>query len=275
MIGTVASVMTLLMTVGLPYKPTSAGTSGFARTMPRLPSSDSSSACRWTSNIGENAEAVSALARGECELAGFHLPIGPFRSTCAEIYRPYLEHQLIHLTRRTQGLFLPKGNPKGIEGLRDLGRGDMRFVNRQPGSGTHMLLDLSLRGVGVDPYQINGYATTEFTHSAIAAFVASGMADRGIGVQPAAHHFGLDFIRIVSEDYFFRPRTRTARRSAARVRVAQQCFQRQRRASRWLRSGAVRLAGRYRRRADRLMCETNRKRRAPGKSCRPQRYALT
>jgi molybdate transport repressor ModE-like protein len=154
----------------------------------------------------ESAEAVSALARGECELAGFHLPIGPFRSTCAEIYRPFLDpkkHQLIRLTRRTQGLFLPKGNPKHIDGLRDLARSDVRFVNRQPGSGTRMLLDLSLRSVGVDPDQINGYATTELTHSAIAAFVASGMADLGFGVQPAAQHFALDFIPIVDEDYFF------------------------------------------------------------------------
>lgn len=154
----------------------------------------------------ESAEAVSALARGECELAGFHLPIGEFRSTCADIYRPFLDrnrHQLIRLTRRTQGLFLPKGNPKQISGLRDLARGDVRFVNRQPGSGTRMLLDLSLRSVGVDPDQINGYATTELTHSAIAAFVASGMADLGFGVQPAAHHFALDFIPIIDEDYFF------------------------------------------------------------------------
>ncbi|SAL38258.1 substrate-binding domain-containing protein [Caballeronia humi] len=154
----------------------------------------------------ESAEAVSALARGECELAGFHLPVGEFRSTCAQIYREFLDperHQLIHLTRRTQGLFLPKGNPKHIEGLHDLARDDVRFVNRQPGSGTRMLLDLSLRSIGVDPDQINGYATTELTHSAIAAFVASGMADLGFGVQPAAQHFALDFIPVIDEDYFF------------------------------------------------------------------------
>ncbi|MDR5737769.1 MULTISPECIES: substrate-binding domain-containing protein [unclassified Caballeronia] len=154
----------------------------------------------------ESAEAVRALARSECELAGFHLPIGEFRSICADIYRPYLDskkHQLIRLTRRTQGLFLAKGNPKGVAGLRDLARDDVRFVNRQPGSGTRMLLDLALRGVGVDPDQINGYASTELTHSAIAAFVASGMADLGFGVQPAAQHFGLDFIPIIDEDYFF------------------------------------------------------------------------
>jgi molybdate transport repressor ModE-like protein len=154
----------------------------------------------------ESAEAVAALARGECELAGFHLPVGEFRATCAQIYRPFLDphkHQLIRLTRRTQGLFLPKGNPKGIDGLHDLARSDVRFVNRQPGSGTRMLLDLSLRRIGVDPDQINGYATTELTHSAIAAFVASGMADLGFGVQPAAQHFALDFIPVIDEDYFF------------------------------------------------------------------------
>jgi molybdate transport repressor ModE-like protein len=154
----------------------------------------------------ESAEAVIALSRGECELAGFHLPLGEFRAICAQTYGPYLDpdkHQLIHLTRRTQGLFVPKGNPKGIEGLHDLSRADVRFVNRQPGSGTRMLLDLSLRAIGVDPDQINGYATSELTHSAIAAFVASGMADLGFGVQPAAQHFTLDFIPVIDEDYFF------------------------------------------------------------------------
>ncbi len=85
--------------------------------------------------------------------------------------------------------------------MRDLARGDVRFVNRR--SGTRMLLDLSPRGVGIDPDQINGYASTELTHSAIAAFVASRMADLGFGVQPAAQHFALDFIPIVDEDYFF------------------------------------------------------------------------
>lgn len=154
----------------------------------------------------DSADAVSALARGECDLAGFHLPLGEFRAACADTYRHWLDpqrHVLVHLTRRKQGLFLGKGNPKGIDGLSDLARDDIRFVNRQPGSGTRMLLDLALRKVGVDPDRVNGYASTELTHSAIAAFVASGMADVGFGVEPAAHHFGLDFIPIVEEDYYF------------------------------------------------------------------------
>ncbi|KDB06138.1 transcriptional regulator of molybdate metabolism, LysR family [Burkholderia sp. lig30] len=154
----------------------------------------------------ESVEAMQALARGECELAGFHLPRGAFRAQCAQIYRPWLDdarHVLVHLTRRKQGLFVARGNPKRVDGLSDLARDDIRFVNRQPGSGTRMLLDLALREVGVDPERINGYASAELTHSAIAAFVASGMADLGFGVEPAAHHFGLDFIPVVDEDYYF------------------------------------------------------------------------
>jgi molybdate transport repressor ModE-like protein len=154
----------------------------------------------------DSADAVTALARGECDLAGFHLPRGEFRDACANTYRRWLDperHVLLHLTQRKQGLFLSKGNPKQISDLRDLSRDDIRFVNRQPGSGTRMLLDLALRRVGVDPDRVNGYASTELTHSAIAAFVASGMADVGFGVEPAAHHFGLDFVPIVDEDYYF------------------------------------------------------------------------
>ncbi|KVE25759.1 LysR family transcriptional regulator [Burkholderia singularis] len=154
----------------------------------------------------ESVEAVKALARGECDLAGFHLPLGAFREQCAQIYRPWLDdarHVLIHLTRRKQGLFVPRSNPKRIRGLADLARDDIRFVNRQPGSGTRMLLDLALRALGIDPERINGYASAELTHSAIAAFVASAMADLGFGVEPAARHFGLDFIPIVDEDYYF------------------------------------------------------------------------
>lgn len=154
----------------------------------------------------DSVDAITALARGECDLAGFHLPRGDFRAACADAYRHWLDpqrHVFIHLTRRKQGLFVGRGNPKRIAGLADLARADIRFVNRQPGSGTRMLIDLLLTRIGVDPERVNGYASSELTHSAIAAFVASGMADVGFGVEPAAHHFGLDFIPIADEDYYF------------------------------------------------------------------------
>ncbi|GAB6848025.1 MULTISPECIES: substrate-binding domain-containing protein [Paraburkholderia] len=169
----------------------------------------------------DSADAIAALARGECDLAGFHLPRGEFRDACAAVYRRWLDpdrHVLIHLTRRKQGLFLARGNPKRIGSLRDLSRDDIRFVNRQPGSGTRMLLDLALTRIGIDPERVNGYASAELTHSAIAAFVASGMADVGFGVEPAAHHFGLDFIPVVDEDYYFAcERARLAREPLAAV----------------------------------------------------------
>jgi len=95
------------------------------------------------------------------------------------------------------------GNPKNIAGLSDLGREGVLFVNRQPGSGTRMLLELMLSRQALSPNAIEGFESAEFTHSAIAAFIASGMADVGFGVQTAAHRFGLDFIPLVRERYFF------------------------------------------------------------------------
>ncbi len=154
----------------------------------------------------DSGEAVAALSRGECDLAGFHLPCGEFRESCAAVFRPLLDddiHVLIHLTRRKQGLFVAQGNPKGVTSLQDMSRTDIRFVNRQRGSGTRMVLDLLLHRSGVNPDQVHSHASTELTHSAIAAFVASGMADLGFGVEPAARHFGLEFIPIIDEDYYF------------------------------------------------------------------------
>jgi molybdate transport repressor ModE-like protein len=153
-----------------------------------------------------SVEAVSALAHGECDLAGFHLPIGAFEAHAARRYRPWLNadrHRLVHLAVRRQGLFVAHGNPKQIRGVADLARPDVRFVNRPEGSGTRVLTELLLQQAGVQPHQVNGYADTEITHSAVAAFIASGMADAGIGVQTAAQRLGLTFLPLLRERYFF------------------------------------------------------------------------
>jgi len=151
-------------------------------------------------------EAVAALAQGDCELAGFHLPLGEFQSAAAARYAPWLDrhqHRLVHLAVRTQGLFVAPGNPLGVRGVADLARSDLRFVNRPEGSGTRVLTDLLLRRHAIAPRQVTGYDSTELTHAAVAAFVASGMADVGMGVQTAAHRFGLHFIPLLKERYFF------------------------------------------------------------------------
>lgn len=151
-------------------------------------------------------DAVAAFSRGESDLAGFHVPIGAFELASAERFGRWLDprsHRLIHLAVRSQGLFVNPGNPLGIQGLEDLVRADVRFVNRQAGSGTRLLLEQMLPAIGVSPSQVNGYENTEFTHSAVAAFIASGMADVGFGVQTAAERFKLDFIPLARERYFF------------------------------------------------------------------------
>ncbi|MFL6709495.1 MAG: substrate-binding domain-containing protein [Massilia sp.] len=152
-----------------------------------------------------SSEAVAALSRGECELAGFHLPVGRFEQAAAAAFRPWLDparHALIHLAYRVQGLFVAKGNPLGIESLADLARPGVRFVNRQEGSGTRVLLELLLADAGIATGAISGYGTAEFTHAAVAAYVASGMADASFGVETAARRFELDFIPIIREQYF-------------------------------------------------------------------------
>lgn len=157
-------------------------------------------------------EALAALARDECDFAGFHVPIGAFEAQAVERYMRWLDparHALIHLAVRRQGLLVARGNPRGIAGLRDLAAGGVRFVNRQPGSGTRMLLELMLDAAGIGPGAINGFNTSEFTHAAVAAFVASGMADVGFGIEAAARRFGLDFIPLAAERYFFAAGTAT------------------------------------------------------------------
>ena len=153
-----------------------------------------------------STDAVAALARRECDLAGFHVPIGEFQPAAMAWYARWLDpaqHCLIHLAVRRQGLFVARGNPLNIRGLADLARPEVRFVNRQVGSGTRKLLELMLAAEGIPAQGINGFNSAEFTHSAVAAYIASGMADVGIGVKTAAERFHLDFIPLLRERYFF------------------------------------------------------------------------
>ena len=151
------------------------------------------------------ADALASLSRGACDIAGFHVPEGERGARAVSQYRNWLdpaEQQLIYLVRRQQGLFVSPGNPKRIDSLSDLQRRGVRFVNRQRGSGTRLLLDTMLEEQGIDPASIDGYMTEEYTHAAVAAYVASGMADAGLGVEPAARQFNLDFVPIAGERYF-------------------------------------------------------------------------
>lgn len=153
-----------------------------------------------------SADAVAALARRECDLAGFHVPTGEFEQPTVAWYKRWLDpaqHCLVQVAVRQQGLFLARGNPHGVHTLADLTRPGVRFVNRQAGSGTRMLFEMMLEKAGVASADIAGFNSAEFTHSAVAAYIASGMADVGIGVQTAAERFNLDFVPLVRERYYF------------------------------------------------------------------------
>lgn len=161
-------------------------------------------------------EALRSLLDGRCVVAGFHVPRlapeGP--SLFAQALRPLLRpgtHKLIGSHWRRQGLMLrPAGagvSPQqGLNGpglLQHLAAGQARLVNRQPGSGTRRLLDHLLAQAGLASSGIDGYDTrVEETHVAVAAAVAAGKADLGLGVEAAAREFGLDFVPLADEDYY-------------------------------------------------------------------------
>jgi len=152
-----------------------------------------------------SVEAVASLHSGGCELAGFHLPVGEFESAAVAHYAPWLKpasQRLIGIATRRLGLMVARGDPKKIYGIRDLARPDVRFINRQSNSGTRFLLDLMLHKEGIASAQVHGYEQCEMTHAAVAACVASGMADVGFGVETPARRFKLDFVPIVTERYF-------------------------------------------------------------------------
>jgi len=156
-----------------------------------------------SANVGSLGGLV-ALQRGEAHLAGSHLldpESGEYNTAYIPRYLPGLAVVLITLVGREQGLLVKHDNPKEILTLADLARSDVRFVNRQRGAGTRVLLDYHLGLLGLASEGIRGYNQEEFTHLAVAAAVASGRADCGLGIPAAARALELDFIPLYQERY--------------------------------------------------------------------------
>ena len=151
-------------------------------------------------------DALEALTAGRCLLAGFHVSDDHAPgSVTAKAFKRHLvpgTHKLIDFARRRQGLMVAPGNPKAIRALPDLTRDDVRFVNRQRGSGTRVEIDQFLASQNIDPARISGFATEETTHLAVAATVAAGAADAGFGIEAAALHYGLTFLPMAGEHYY-------------------------------------------------------------------------
>jgi putative molybdopterin biosynthesis protein len=156
-----------------------------------------------SANVGSQGGLV-ALRRGEAHLAGSHLlnpETGEYNISYIRQYMPNIPVKLIALVGRDQGLMVRKGNPKGVKGLGDLTQPEVQFVNRQRGAGTRVLLDYHLNLMGMSPDSILGYTQEEYTHLGVAAAIASGRADCGLGISAAAQALDLDFIPLFQERY--------------------------------------------------------------------------
>ena len=153
-----------------------------------------------------SVDAIRALNEGRCTVAGFHAPVLPASdSLVARTYRPLLQtgqHKLIGFAVRQQGLMVAPGNPLGLKAWQDLLRPDLRFVNRTLGTGTRLQLDDWLAAQGLTGVAIRGYNREESSHSAVAASVASGQADCGLGIESAARAHQLDFVPLLHEHYW-------------------------------------------------------------------------
>jgi len=156
-----------------------------------------------SANVGSLGGLI-AIRRGETHIAGSHLldmSSGEYNLSYIRQYLLDKKLVVLDLVGREQGLMVTKGNRKAIRDLNDLIRDDITFVNRQRGAGTRVLLDFNLIKLGMKSEQIRGYEHEEYTHLAVAASIASGRADCGLGIAAAAYALDLDFIPLFQELY--------------------------------------------------------------------------
>ena len=156
-----------------------------------------------SANVGSLGGLI-ALKRGEAHLAGTHLldpDTGEYNVPYVKRYLPDTPVVLVTLVGREQGLIVRPGNPKSIQTLADVVRDDVTFVNRQRGAGTRVLFDYEIVKLGLKAESVRGYDREEYTHLAVAAAVASGLADCGLGIHSASAALGLEFIPLFKERY--------------------------------------------------------------------------
>lgn len=156
-----------------------------------------------SSHVGSMG-AIMAVKRGEAQMGAIHLldeETGGYNDSYVSKYFKDGGVKLEKGVKRVQGLMVAKGNPKGIKGFTDVAREDISYVNRQKGAGTRILCDYLIKKNGMSASDIYGYEREEFTHTSVAAQIASGTADAGLGIYSAAKTYDLDFIPICNEEY--------------------------------------------------------------------------
>ncbi|MBX2867944.1 MAG: helix-turn-helix transcriptional regulator [Acidiferrobacterales bacterium] len=159
-------------------------------------------------------QSLASLFSGECSLAGFHIAQGELGEGYLSTYERTGDFSLLQIVlshERQQGLIVAPGNPHRLETIVDLKKGGLRLVNRQEGSGTRLLLDLLLKKTGIRSRDIRGFDDIEQTHTAVCAKIANQRADVALGSQASAAQFGLSFIPLVRENYYFGYRKQDAK----------------------------------------------------------------
>ena len=149
---------------------------------------------------------IMAVRRGEAHIAGTHLldeKSGEYNVSFIKKYFPSGGVRLVECVRRTQGLILQPGNPKNIKSIADLMSDGVRYINRQKGSGTRILIDYLCKRDNIDISKIHGYNAEEYTHTSVAALIMADNADAGLGIYSAAQMYGLEFLPICDEQYDF------------------------------------------------------------------------
>ena len=147
---------------------------------------------------------IMAVRRNETHIAGVHLldeTDGSYNTAFIRRYFPKGGVRLVECVGRTQGLMVAPGNPLKLQGIGDITREGLRYVNRQKGSGTRILMDYLCKKEGIDTASVYGYDREEFTHTSVAAQIVSGTADAGMGIYSAAKLYGLDFLPVCIEQY--------------------------------------------------------------------------
>ncbi len=158
-----------------------------------------------SSHVGSMG-AIMAIKRGEAQMGAIHLldeATGEYNNSYIAKHFPHGGVKLVKGVKRVQGIMVAKGNPKNIKSFEDMARDDISYVNRQKGSGTRILCDFLIKDKGMDASKIYGYEREEFTHTAVAAQIATGTGDAGLGIYSAAKTYDLDFIPICNEEYDF------------------------------------------------------------------------
>lgn len=154
-----------------------------------------------SANLGSGG-GLDGLTRGYCHVAAIHLfddATGSYNVPFVQAAMPDVPLVLVNLFRRDLGFIVSRGNPKNIQTFDDLSQPGVTFVNRQHGSGTRVLIDHHLRRAGIDTNGVKGYQTETYTHMSLAATVASGAADVGIGIATVARALDLDFVPVIAE----------------------------------------------------------------------------